>query len=99
MPIVILRAQVRIGFEQEVDELLIAARDFAAISAGFVAFDRAVGTDGESIVLLEFETHETLAAWRDHPDNIATQATRRDRLFKRYSIQVCDVVRAYDFAG
>jgi heme-degrading monooxygenase HmoA len=97
MPVIIMRAQLRAGFEQEVAALVSVARDLAARSEGFVAFERAIADDGQNIVLLEFESHEALAAWRDHPNNIATQAAGRDRFFKSYSIQVCDVVRGYEF--
>jgi heme-degrading monooxygenase HmoA len=99
MAIIVLRAQARSDFSQEVAQLLVDARAFAEHSAGFMSFDQYSGTAGEIVVLLEFESHETLAAWRDHADNIATQRTDRDRLFQRYRIQVCDIVREYEFAG
>ena len=99
MAIIVLRARARPGCEREVAQLLSAAREFAARSAGFMGFDQSRGDDGEIVVLLEFESHETLAAWRDHADNIATQRSDRDRLFQRYRIQVCDIVREYEFTG
>jgi heme-degrading monooxygenase HmoA len=99
MAIIVLRAVARADYEQEVVQLLIDARDFAARSAGFMGFDQYRGDAGEVVVLLEFESHETLAAWRDRADNIATQRTDRDRLFQRYRIQVCDIVREYEFMG
>lgn len=98
MAIIIIRAQARPDFEREVAQLLDAARTFAAGSSGFMAFNQ-YRDNNEIAVLLEFESHETLAAWRDHPDNIATQGTGRDRLFQRYRIQVCDIVREYEFSG
>lgn len=99
MAIIVLRAQARADFAQEVAQLLSSAREFAAQSTGFMGFDQYRGGDGEIVVLLEFESHETLAAWRDHADNVATQGTDRDRLFQRYRIQVCDIVREYEFTG
>lgn len=95
--IVIIRAQIRSGCEQEVADIQRIAYDLAAATPGFIAADEYNGKDGVSVVLLEFETHEALAIWRDNPANPATQATDRDRLFKHYRIQVCDIVREYEF--
>lgn len=96
MVVVILRAQLRHGFESEVEAIVEPARALAAATPGFVAFNRYVSEEDEQVILLEFESHEALAEWRDHPDNMATQGTGRDRLFRSYQVQVCDVVRAYE---
>lgn len=98
MVMVILRTRVRPGREQEFETVVQAAYAEALGTKDFVAFDRYASSDGEEAMLLEFESHEALATWRDDPANAATQATDRDRLFSSYRIQVCDVVRAYDFA-
>lgn len=96
--IVIVRAKVRSGFEDEVKQIYREAQALAASIPGFTAVDEYRGEDGSSITLLEFETHEALALWRDDPANPATQASGRDRLFEYYRIQVCDIVREYEFA-
>lgn len=97
MVMVILRAGVRPGAENEFETVVAAAHDLALATPGFVVFDRYLSEQGEHAMLLEFESHEALAAWRDDPDNAATQSADRDRLFTSYRIQVCDVVREYDF--
>jgi heme-degrading monooxygenase HmoA len=97
--IVIIRAQVRSGFEQEVARIQSIAHELAVATPGFITADAYHADDGATAVLLEFESHEALAAWRDNPANLATQAAGRDRLFERYRIQVCDTVREYEFAG
>jgi heme-degrading monooxygenase HmoA len=97
MVMVILRARVRHGRESEFEAMIEPAHSVALSTRGFIAFDRYASPDGEETMLLEFESHEALAAWRDHPDNTATQGVDRDRLFSAYRIQVCDVVRAYEF--
>lgn len=98
MVMVILRTNLRPGSDAEFEAVVAAAHDVALATRGFVAFDRFTSTQGEHAMLLEFESHEALAAWRDHPGNAATQSTDRDRLFSAYRIQVCDVVREYEFA-
>jgi heme-degrading monooxygenase HmoA len=99
MVMVILRVDVRAGMGEEFESIVSAAHDVALATRGFVAFDRYASPHDEQAMLLEFESHEALAAWRDHPDNAATQAADRDRLFSAYRIQVCDVVREYEFAS
>lgn len=96
MVMVILRASLRPRVDEELEAIVDAAHDVALATRGFVAFDRYASKHGELAMLLEFESHEALAAWRDHPDNAATQSAERDRLFSTYRIQVCDVVREYE---
>lgn len=97
MVMVILRVRVRPGREREFDAMVEPAHGLALATRGFIAFDRYRSPDGEEAMLLEFESHEALAAWRDDPANTATQSADRDSLFSAYRIQVCDVVREYEF--
>lgn len=97
--IVIIRALVNSSFEGEAASIQRDARDLAKATPGFIAADEYAGEGGAVAVLLEFESHEALAVWRDNPANPATQTSGRDRLYKHYRIQVCDIVREYEFAG
>jgi len=97
MVMVILRVRVRPGHERDFEAMVEPAHSVALSTRGFIAFDRYLSPEGEEAMLLEFESHEALAAWRDDPANAATQSADRDRLFSAYRIQVCDVVRAYEF--
>jgi heme-degrading monooxygenase HmoA len=96
MVMVILRVRIRAGREGEFEDMVEAAHALALSTRGFLALDRYRSPDGEEALLLEFESHEALADWRDHSDNPATQGDGRDRLFRDYRIQVCDVVREYE---
>lgn len=98
MVVVILRAQLQPGADEGVEKMLSPALDLAAATKGFIAFNRYAAGE-EQLLLLEFESHEALASWRDHPDNSATQGAERDHLFKHLHIQVCDLVRAYEIAS
>jgi heme-degrading monooxygenase HmoA len=97
MVMVILRARIRPGRESEFESVVDASHSVALSTRGFIALDRYTSPTGEEMMLLEFESHEALAAWRDDPANAATQSADRDRLFSAYRIQVCDVVREYEF--
>jgi heme-degrading monooxygenase HmoA len=63
---------------------------------GFLGMDYAE-TDGGELLVARFESHEALAAWRNHPEHQAAQQRGRDRFFAHYRIEVCETVRAYEF--
>lgn len=64
---------------------------------GFIASKDFVAEDGERLALVEFESDETLAAWREHPDHRQAQADGRGKWYSEYSLQVCDVIRSSRF--
>jgi heme-degrading monooxygenase HmoA len=63
---------------------------------GFLGMDYAEVEGGELLVV-RFESHETLAAWRNHPEHLEAQQAGRERFFEHYSIEVCDELRSYEF--
>jgi heme-degrading monooxygenase HmoA len=54
-------------------------------------------TEGGELLVARFESHEALAAWRNHPEHQAAQQRGRERFFAHYKIEVCESVRAYEF--
>jgi len=70
--------------------------ELATAMPGFVGMDYAAVEGGELLVV-RFESHETLAAWRNHPEHLEAQQAGRERFFSHYSIEVCDEVRSYEF--
>jgi heme-degrading monooxygenase HmoA len=71
--------------------------ELATSMPGFVSYADYAGADGESVSVVEFASHETLAAWRKHPEHIAAQELAKEHWFASYRISVCDVVRDYAF--
>ena len=63
---------------------------------GFLGMDYAEVEGGELLVV-RFESHEALAAWRNHPEHLDAQRAGRERFFAHYSIEVCDEQRSYEF--
>jgi len=63
---------------------------------GFLGMDYAALEGGE-LLIARFESHEALAAWRNHPEHQEAQRLGRERFFASYRIEVCDSVRAYEF--
>jgi heme-degrading monooxygenase HmoA len=64
---------------------------------GFLSAKDFVADDGERLTIVEFESDETLAAWRDQPDHQRAQASGRERWYSEYSLQICDVIRSSRF--
>jgi heme-degrading monooxygenase HmoA len=63
---------------------------------GFIGMDYAAVEGGELLVV-RFESHEALEAWRMHPEHLEAQQAGRERFFEHYRIEVCDEARSYEF--
>lgn len=59
---------------------------------GFVEFKTFTADDGEQVSIAVFDSPEAQAAWRDHPEHRAAQATGRADFYAEYRVQVCRLV-------
>jgi heme-degrading monooxygenase HmoA len=68
---------------------------FEIVSAmpGFRSIRDYAAEDGERMSVIEFDSHESLAAWRDHAEHRIAQDLRRHRYFAEYHVQICELVR------
>ena len=64
---------------------------------GFRSIQDFSAADGERVVLIEFESAETLEAWRTHVGHLTAQQEGRDRFFAEYLLQICELVRESRF--
>lgn len=48
-------------------------QEIAVSVPGFIDYKTFVAPDGEEITIVEFESEETLKAWRDHPEHLAAR--------------------------
>ena len=98
MVTVIFRTRMRQGVDLAPLETLGARMyELATGMPGFVSYKDFTSPDGESVSIVEFESPETLVAWREHPEHREAQRLGRERYFAEYQIQVCTPVRAYRF--
>lgn len=67
----------------------------ACAQPGFVSYKEFAASDGEGMAIVEFETLEDCARWREHPEHRAAQEQGKAHFFSEYRIQVCQAVRAY----
>ena len=98
MIVIVFRSRLREGVDLgELARLGGRMYELASAMPGFVSYKDFASEDGENVSVVEFESHETLAAWREHPEHKAVQQRGRDEFFSEYRITVCDSVRDYRF--
>jgi heme-degrading monooxygenase HmoA len=101
MVVVVFRSRVRSGLSAEVMAELqqrgARVAELVPTMPGFVSYKDFASEDGETVTVVEFETHEQVALWREHPEHRAVQELGRRDVFAEYRIQVCDVARVSRF--
>jgi len=97
MILTVFRSRLKPGIEAEIEPVGARMYELATSMPGFVSYREYQSADGESVAIVEFESKETLAAWRNHPEHLAAQEKGRSRWFAEYRIQVCEAVRDYWF--
>jgi heme-degrading monooxygenase HmoA len=98
MVVIVFRSRLRPGVDPAPLEP-IGARMYQLATAmpGFISYKDSAAPDGEGVSIVEFESLETLAAWRNHPEHLEAQRIGRERFFAEYEIHVCTPVRSYRF--
>jgi heme-degrading monooxygenase HmoA len=95
--IVLFRSRLRPDAGEEYARMAEHMDGLARKMPGFVSFKQFSAPDGERVSVIEFESEETLAAWREHPEHRKAQARGREKFYEEYRLQVCSPVRDYDF--
>jgi heme-degrading monooxygenase HmoA len=98
MVIVVFRSRTAPGYDAELARLGTRMYELAATMPGFLSYREYQSADGESVALVEFDSHENLATWRNHPEHVQAQKLGRERYFTEYEITVCNSVRRYSLA-
>lgn len=94
MVVVVFRYKPDPAFEQEATALGERMYELGTSMPGFISYKEFSASDGECVAIVEFETHEHLAAWREHTEHRHAQQRGRSALFTEFRIQVCDLVRS-----
>lgn len=98
MVVIVFRSRLREDIDMAALEALgMEMATLAAAMPGFLSYKDFAAADGELLTLVEFESEETLAAWRDQPAHRAAQERGRREFFADYHIQICTPQRAYRF--
>ena len=93
MVVVVFRSRIRPGTEQELGRLGARMYELASSMPGYVSYKDFVAEDGENVSIIEFESIESVTAWREHPEHKIAQRRGREEFFSEYHIQVCTPVR------
>jgi len=100
MILTVFRSRMRPGFDSAVLEKIGARMyELATQMPGFISYKDFTAADGESVSLVEFESAESLLAWREHPEHKEAQRLGREQFFSEYQIQICTPSRSYRFPG
>ena len=98
MVVIVFRSRLRPGVDPSpLEPLGTRLYELASAMPGFISFKDFAAADGESVSIVEFESLETLEAWRLHPEHLEGQRLGRDQFFAEYQIHVCTPVRSYRF--
>lgn len=100
MVVIVFRTRIKDGTdEQALTALGERMYEIASAMPGFISYKDFAAADGENVSIVEFDSMESLAAWRDHPDHQAAQEDGRQKFFAAYQVQICTPVRSYRFDG
>jgi heme-degrading monooxygenase HmoA len=97
MVITIFRNHLRPEHQNEYAEWAARIHDIAVRMPGFISIKTFTADDGERVSIVEFESEETMRAWREQPDHRQAQELGRKLFYSEYRIQVCRPIRDYSF--
>lgn len=99
MVLTIFRSRLNPDHTDAYHEMAPRIQALAEKMPGFISIKTFQAEDGERVSLVEFESEETLRAWREHPEHLKAQQMGRTAFYAEYRIQVCSVIRQYGLAA
>lgn len=99
MVIVVFRSRLREPLDPRYPALAERMQTLAEAMPGFRSFRSFSAADGERLSLIEFESEENLAAWREHPEHREAQRLGREVFYAEYHLQVLSPLRERSFPG
>lgn len=97
MIVTIFRSRLRPEHHDEYSRWAKRIHDLAVTMPGFISIKTFAAEDGERVSIVEFESEETMAAWRQQADHREAQDLGRKLFYSEYRIQVCQPIRDYSF--
>jgi len=98
MIITIFRSRLRPEHRGEYEHWAKRFHDIAITMPGFISIKTITAEDDERVSIVEFESEETMLAWRNQRDHKLAQELGRKLFYSEYHIQVCQPVRDYSFS-
>ena len=98
MVVIVFRSRLKPEVDQDaLAQLGQRMYELASSMPGYISYKDFAAEDGEDVSIIEFESLETLAAWREHTEHKEAQRRGREEFFSEYHIQVCTALRDYRF--
>ena len=98
MVVVVFRSRLKPDANlEEVSRLGQRMLEIASSMPGYVSYKDFAAADGENVTIVEFDSLEALAGWRDHPEHKVVQERGRQDFFDAYLVQICSLVRESRF--
>ena len=97
MVITIFRSRLRPEHREEYERWGKKIHELAVKMPGFISIKTFAADDGERVSVVEFESEETMLAWRNQPDHRMAQELGRKLFYSEYRIQICQPLRDYSF--
>jgi heme-degrading monooxygenase HmoA/ketosteroid isomerase-like protein len=97
--VIVFRSRLREGVSAEYDRHAEDVYQRAIGMRGFISAKDFTAEDGERVAVIEWDSAENLAIWRDDTEHVAAQRQGRDRYYSEYRIQICSEERASSFDG
>jgi heme-degrading monooxygenase HmoA len=79
--------------EREYAQRLGKLLEIVSAMPGFRAIRSYASEDGEKVSLIEFDSHEAVARWRENATHAIAQELGKRRYYSEYHLQICDLVR------
>lgn len=95
--ITVFRNRLRADAGSDYGEVALRMRELAQSMPGYLSFKTFTADDGERVSLVEFDSLESLLAWKNHPEHHMAQERGRDAYYSEYSVQSAEIAREYRF--
>lgn len=94
---VIFTNQRRPGGDDEYGQAAARMQQLASEMPGCIGIESVRADDGFGITVSYWESEDAIAAWREHPEHLDTQARGRRDWYERYELRVARVGRTASF--
>ena len=64
-------------------------------SPGYLSHKLFTASDGENVVIVEFDDLESLEGWGENPDHKTAQEAGKSQVYTSYDVAVCEVVERH----
>jgi len=95
--VIVFRTRLRDGIKAQYDRHAEDVYQRAIGMTGYVSIKDFTADDGERCAVIEWDSADNLAVWRDDAFHREAQAAGRERYYEQYSLQVCSELRSSRF--